>query len=203
MENYKNTNLEKLNNEIWLDLKDYEGIYQVSNFGRVKVLPRIIEIYNSRIKKYILYPIKEKIFKQSLDSNGYPGVCLTKNKKELFRTVHRLVALTFIPNPENKKEVNHINGIKTDNRFENLEWNTTSENQIHSYENGLQLKKYGKDRHTTKYKFEIFDLDNNFIRTIIGLKEMKEFNLKQGSINNHKLNEKFCYKKYLIIKKLL
>ena len=103
--------------EIWKDVLDYEGLYLVSSFGKVK-----------SIKSK-----KEKILKGRDDSNGYLKVALYKTKICVQKKIHRLVALAFIDNPYNKKTVNHINGIKTDNRVENLEWCTHSENEKHSY----------------------------------------------------------------------
>ena len=107
-------------NEIWKDVKDYKGIYEVSSYGKVRNI----------VDKHILKP--------GLTSKGYYNVILCKNKLHKGISIHRLVALAFIPNPENKKQVNHINGIKTDNRVENLEWATCSENIIHSYKIGKQ-----------------------------------------------------------------
>lgn len=77
--------------------------------------------------------------------NGYLRVLLVIKKKRHYKSVHRLVAQTFIPNPENKPQVNHINGIKTDNRVENLEWCTISENILHSFRTGLNKADKGLD----------------------------------------------------------
>lgn len=79
-----------------------------------------------------------QFLKTPLDRGGYVKVTLTYNGKRVYKTVHRLVAETFIPNPENKPQINHINGIKTDNRAENLEWCTVEENEIHAMRNGLK-----------------------------------------------------------------
>jgi hypothetical protein len=109
--------------EIWKDIKGYEGLYQVSNLGNVKSL---------KFKNNI-------ILKGGIDSSGYKVVSLRDyNKKQSTKTVHRLVAIAFINNTQNKKCVNHINGIKTDNRIENLEWNTYNENMNHSFRTGLR-----------------------------------------------------------------
>lgn len=121
--------------EIWKDIKGYEGLYQVSNLGRVKSLERIITKKNG-----VTLPIKEKILQYGIDRKGYYFVGLYKNSKGKNKSIARLVAEAFIPNPDNKPEINHINTIRTDNRVwvnedgsieydkSNLEWCTHKEN---------------------------------------------------------------------------
>lgn len=115
--------------EIWKDIKGYEGYYQVSNIGRVRSLDRtVIHKFNNKFYKGI-------ILKQSCVP--YLRVHLSvKNKKET-PTVHRLVAITFIDNLENKPCVNHIDGNKLNNSMENLEWVTCKENSVHAKVNNL------------------------------------------------------------------
>lgn len=108
--------------EEWRPIKDYEGLYEVSNMGRVRSLDR--EIITSNGKKIHL---KGKILKLQLNNSGYLFVGLNKHNKKHFY-VHFLVAKSFIPNLENKQFIDHINTNKTDNRVENLRWVTREEN---------------------------------------------------------------------------
>lgn len=109
--------------EIWKDVKGYEGLYQVSNLGKVKSLSRKIKEKNNRLRM-----INEKILKQAIDKNGYCKVTLSKNKERLIFSVHRLVATMFIPNKNNYPCVNHIDSNRQNNNVSNLEWCTHKEN---------------------------------------------------------------------------
>lgn len=121
--------------EIWKDIIEREGLYQVSTFGRIKSLAKT----SSKGCK------KDRILKVGTDTAGYPYMIFVKNKKLKGVSVHRLVAKAFIPNPENKPCVNHINGIKSDNRVENLEWCTYQENVIHAINLGLRFARKGSE----------------------------------------------------------
>lgn len=107
---------------------------------------------------------------QSVNRDGYKVVGLWKDNKPTAKTVHRLVALAFIPNPENKPCVNHIDGNKQNNHVSNLEWMTYSENTIHSFENGLQIPLKGEDvvnaLHTNEQIHEICKLMEQGLRNI-------------------------------------
>lgn len=115
--------------EEWKDVVGWEGIYLISNLGRVKSLKRIVPHSHSGYKT-----IPEKVMTINKAINGYLMVKLSKGNKLFNTIVHRLVAIAFIPNPENKPEVNHKWGDKEDTRVSELEWVTKSENAIHSYD---------------------------------------------------------------------
>ena len=122
--------------ELWKDVAGYEGLYQVSSIGRVKSLSRYVEFYRNGRGPF-LRPVKEKIL--SLGNNGrYSTATLCRNDEMNQQYVHRLMCLAFLPNPKNKPQVNHKNGDSWDNRIENLEWCTESENIQHAIKIGLQ-----------------------------------------------------------------
>lgn len=118
-------------NEEWKPIPDFEGHYEASNTGKIRSVSRTVK--SGRGYKTII----SKILKTSIDEWGYEKVCLSKNNKQYHRKVNRLVALAFIPNPNNLPQVNHKDGIKINNSVENLEWCNASENMLHCYANGL------------------------------------------------------------------
>ena len=122
--------------EIWKSVTNYEGYYEVSNLGRVRSLTRQIEKRENG--NITLLTRTGKITTAIITEKGYERVGLSKDGVQKNCLVHRLVGIEFIDNPESKPQINHINGIKTDNNVENLEWNTNEENFKHSVELGLR-----------------------------------------------------------------
>lgn len=129
MEIYENLSIESLPNEEWRDVVGYEGLYQVSSLGRV---------CNTKSKRVL----RHKITNRKDGGSGYHIVNLYINKKKVSASVHRLVAKAFIPNPENKPQIDHINCKRGDNAVENLRWATAKENS----NNPLTLEKKQRER---------------------------------------------------------
>lgn len=112
--------------EIFKDIPNYEGLYQVSNLGR------IVNIGSAKSRLATYSKNGDLFLRPKVEKNGYVRTMLTSGNNRSAYSVHRLVAITFIPNPENKKTVNHKNGIRADNRLDNLEWSTQKENICHA-----------------------------------------------------------------------
>ena len=165
-----------MENEIWKDITGYDGVYQVSDMGRVK---RLIG-YRCR---------KERILKTFDNGNGYPFVVLCKDGVSKEYYVHRLVAEAFLPNPNNLPCVNHINEVKTDNRSENLEYCD------HAYNNsyGNRITRIAKSMTNGKLSKSIlqYSLDGDFIKEYPSANEVeRQLGFSQGNIS------KCCLGKY-------
>lgn len=119
--------MEQEDKELWLPIKGFEGRLEVSNMGRVRSVERVVAFGSSRRK------VHQTIYKLFDDKDGYKMAGISGKAIK----VHRAVAEAFIPNPENKPQVNHIDGDKSNNRVDNLEWATQEENMRHASRNGL------------------------------------------------------------------
>lgn len=134
----------ELTEEKWVKIEGHD-MYEVSNLGRVR------NMKNNKINTH------------HLNNNGYLMCHLRNpNKPQYFfrKSLHRMLALAFIPNPENKRCVNHINGIKSDNSLPNLEWCTHSENSIHAHKTGLMLSR--KKHYTWLNENEVYDVLDSY-----------------------------------------
>lgn len=168
--------------ESWKDIIGYEGLYQVSSYGKIKSQDKILPSDGFHIKIHR----KERILNGSKDRVGYFRVKLSKgcSVNKTF-SLHRLVAYHFVLNPENKPEVNHKNGIKKDNRAHNLEWMTRGENQSHAYKTGLKNPSKsclgGKHNPRSRPIFQVFN--NGKIKKWWSIGEAaKMLNLSKGNI---------------------
>ena len=169
--------------ELWKDIKGSEGIYQVSSFGRIRSLDRIRIDQRTGKRAHI----KGKIIKTVPGTTGYLIFSLHRNYRQTSARVHRIVAETFIEKSLYKYAVNHINGIKTDNRVENLEWVTKSENELHAHrilgKKGAWYGHFGKLHHGSK-PVNQYSLSGDFIKTWDSQGDIeRKLGLSQGNIS--------------------
>jgi len=146
--------------EIWKDINGYEGCYMISSLGKMQSVERCVNhAGGSRL-------VSQKSMKLTPSNTGYFVVTLWKNNISKVHLVHRLVAETFIPNPNNLPEVNHKDGNKLNNCVDNLEWVTQRDNNIHAIQTGLRdaYKQIGQ-----------YDLNGNFIKSWNSIKEAQTF----------------------------
>lgn len=133
----------EIENEIWLPVSDFEGLYEISNIGRVRSVNK--QVFNG----FAYYERKGHVLAPHLRPNGYYSAMLYKDGKYKCFAVHRLVALAFLPNPENKPFIDHIDGNPQNNKLENLRWCTQKENMANSTsrERMLAARKFGPEHH--------------------------------------------------------
>jgi len=152
---------EIISEEKFIPVKGFEGLYEVSNHGRIKSLLRKNKFGHN-------------ILTGKRDKDGYISVVLVKNKKPYYLRAHRIVAETWLENEKSLKVVHHINNIKDDNRIYNLQWSTISDNTKHAYSIGVIVSpnkgKKGKDNKISR-EFDVLDLNGNFISREKGVME--------------------------------
>lgn len=178
------------NVEVWKDVIGYETFYQVSNFGNVRSLDRIVNKPNG-----ISYLRKGKLCVQSKSNLGYMTIGFTVNNKKVNKYVHRLVAEVFITNKNDYPQVNHIDCDKTNNRMYNLEWCTNSQNHIHAFKNGLNKLHlhrvvYSGEQNTNSLlkKEQVLEIRQKYIPYKYSAKKLsKEYNVSESCIT-HILN---------------
>lgn len=176
--------------EVWKDIPKYKGYYQVSNFGNVRSLDRIVNKPNS-----ISYLRKGKMCKLSKSNLGYMTIGFTVNNKKVNKYVHRLVAEVFITNMNNYPQVNHIDCNKTNNIVYNLEWCTNSQNHIHATKNGLnklhlhRVAYSGEENgRSLLNKEQVLEIKQKYIPYKYSAKKLsKEYNVSESCIT-HILN---------------
>lgn len=158
--------------KLWHSVRGYDGLYQVSNFGEIKSLPRRKHLPNG---KYTVS--KEKLLSPArIGKDGYEFVYLTVGGESKRFYVHRIVAEAFLPNPDGMPFVNHINGLKFDNRLENLEWCSRSKNAKHAY------RVLGVGR---TCKIAQYDKRGNYIKTWANAYQaQEELGINRGNINS-------------------
>ena len=170
--------------EIWKDIKGYEGHYQVSNLGNVRGLDRVVKNSNGTPKR-----LKIKIIKFSKNSNGYLNFNLCKNGKTKTFTAHRLVAINFIGIRPGTYVVNHKDGDKFNNDVRNLEWVTRKQNTCHAYKTGLMNAKRDGNG-VTKFKKEDISIIKGMINDGLSNRKIaKMFHVSHITISNLRNNK--------------
>lgn len=180
--------------EKWKDIHGCEGLYQVSNYGRVKNLSRIVDGKLNSIRR-----IPEKILSPRYDSRHCYRVVLHKDGIRSEVKIHRLVAQAFIPNTENKPFINHIDGNPLNNHVDNLEWCTPSENTLHAIRLGLQKVRTGVShpgiRPVIQYSLEGNEVKRfDFIRQAANETSISEYAIAQCLRGNNKTSGGFIWK---------
>lgn len=157
--------------EIWKDVVGFEGCYEVSNFGNVRSVDRVIVRNNGTV-----LPIKGKLLRLQQKSNGRVYANLSKENKRYCKTVHRLVMTAFVANPKNLPHINHKDEDPTNNRLDNLEWCT----EEYNYNYGTRNERCTK----SKYKpINVYDLQGNFICSYESIKcAAKDLNCDESCI---------------------
>lgn len=149
--------------EIWKDVIGYEGLYRVSSLGLIKGLDRIVP---DKRKGTVI--VHGKIMTQNINNRGYYTLSLCKNSTYKHCVVHKLVAESFVDNPNNYQYVNHIDGNKLNNNYLNLEWVTMAQNNQHAYDMGLKKGAatglFGKNNKSSKPLFQIDKNTHNILR---------------------------------------
>lgn len=162
-------------NEEWKPVVDFEWLYEISNYGRVKTLRNLVETNDNKLIHKILRP--------SISKEGYPKYSLTKKNRVYYFNSHRLVALAFLPNPLNLEVVNHKDGDKFNNHVSNLEWCTHSENLKHAFRLGLKEGNKGEDNHLSVLNSDEVLQINKMINDGIEYKDIaSEFNISDVTI---------------------
>lgn len=167
-----------MENEIWKDVVGFEGYYQVSNLGRVKGLDRVVKYRHRTLS------VKGRIIVPNFSSRYVSVTMSMAGTKRKQKTIHRMVAIAFVQNPENKKEVNHIDGDRSNNRSENLEWCTAKENIAHAFNKGLmgvrKGQKVGIPKLTEDIVIEIRRLHSN--KEMSNAKIAKKYKIHTGTV---------------------
>lgn len=181
--------------EQWKDIKGYEGLYLISNRGRV------LSLYQYKKNGDSGYFINTRELKKSMTTTGYEKVELSKNGKKKSHKIHRLVAKHFVANPFNREVVNHIDGDYLNNNADNLEWCTTAENCLHAIDEGLKGT-FDIDKNSLEYLYYEKNMTPIEIGEIFGLtrtpidKKLKQYGIEKRPATIYQIKEKWLIEQF-------
>ena len=183
--------------EQWKDIKGYEGIYLISNRGRVLSLYR----YKERARGTSGYFINTRELKKSITTTGYESVGLVKDGKTKTHKIHRLVAKHFVANPFNRDVVNHIDGDYLNNNADNLEWCTTAENCLHALDEGLK-RSFDIDKNSLEYLYLTKNMTPGEIGRLFGLSrapidaKLEEYAIEKRPATTYRIKEEWLEEQF-------
>ena len=185
----------KLSEEKWKDIEGYEGLYLISDKGRV------LSLYQYKSNGKSGYYMNTRELKKSMTTTGYEKVELTKCGARHSFKIHRLVAKHFVANPFKREVVNHIDGNYLNNNADNLEWCTTAENVIHAVENGLS-KSFDIDKNSLEYLYFEKNLSPVEIGNIFGISrgpvdtKLKQYGIEKRPATTYQIEERWLIEQF-------
>jgi hypothetical protein len=178
---------EQEQNEVWVPITGYEGLYDISSLGRVKSKRRVVK--SIRSGRPLTKTVCERILIPTF-CNEYAEVCLNKNGSHRSAKVHILIAKAFLPNPDNKPILNHINGVKSDYQLLNLEWTTYKENTRHAWDTKLCTAIKGTQSGNSKLTDEsILEIKERFKNGENNAAIAKIYNVSKNNIRNIRIGK--------------
>lgn len=176
--------------EIWKDVVGYEGLYQVSNIGRIKsmrrgIIYKDVEICRNGFKSTFIHPVRERIMKQHSYGTGYKQIMLSNKGTKSSPAVHRLVISAFVGPLPDGCQVNHKDGNKSNNRVENLEYVTARENMMHAKMTGLWDLRGERNSNTELSKDDIVNIRRDYSPRKISSRFLaRKYNVNKSTILN-------------------
>lgn len=193
--------------EVWKPVVGFDGFFEVSCLGSIRSVDRVVNKVNkSKLGEEFnqIQKVKGKTLIKAVNRHGYEKLRTNVNGKRTNFIIHREIAKSFIPNPENKPQVNHIDGCKTNNCVSNLEWVTCKENMEHATRTGLRPKSpIGRDAYLLKYETKVFDCEGKYLYSCYGSSEVKDKGFDVRLVHRVCIGERKTHKNHKFEKHLI